>query len=190
MGQPIRSFMNSRDRLRTFWRLCIRSSDWWANEKEWSDSEGKRDRSSEKLGDAGPLDKGMVPVCERTAVREGVRERATTEGLREEAFELGMVGFRDGGCCCRIRCRPDKPSPCSCSAIREVVLVSPSRSPGVGGVASKDILRRLRSAGSAEVGRFPVLRFLGSDSGCSSFPRPRSSPCELLSAPWLFSCPP
>jgi hypothetical protein len=46
-------------------------------------------------------------------VMEVERERATTEGLREEALEPGRVGFREGGCCCRIRWRPDSPRPCS-----------------------------------------------------------------------------
>jgi hypothetical protein len=43
------------------------------------------------------------------------RDKATTDGLREEAVELGIVGARDGGCC-RIRRRPDRPRPCSWSA--------------------------------------------------------------------------
>jgi hypothetical protein len=42
---------------------------------------------------------------------------ATTEGLREDAFELGRVGAREGGCCCRIRRRPESPKPCSWSVI-------------------------------------------------------------------------
>jgi hypothetical protein len=81
----------------------MNSSDWWANENEWSDSDGKRDRSSEKLGDAGPLERGIVPMLDRAADRDGVRERATMEGLREEAAEPGRVGLREGGCCCRMR---------------------------------------------------------------------------------------
>ena len=134
MGHPIRSFMNSRERLSTFWRFCIKSSDWWAKEKEWRDSEGKRDRSSEKLGDPGPLERGIVPVWESTAVKEGVRERATTDGLREDALEPGRVGFRDGGCCCRMRWRPERPRPCSWSVIKEVVLeVEGARSAHVDG---------------------------------------------------------
>lgn len=62
-------------------------------------------------------------------------------------------------------------------------LVSASRSAGVVDVVSKDMLRRARSLLSPEAGRFPVLRFLGRDKGCKNLPRPRSSPCELLSAP-------
>lgn len=44
------------ERLRTFWRLWMNSSDWVAKEKECSDSEGKRDRSEPKanVGDPGP----------------------------------------------------------------------------------------------------------------------------------------
>lgn len=54
---------------------------------------------------------------------------------------------------------------------------------GAADVASRDILCRLRSEGSAEVGRLPVLRFFGRDSGCNSLPRPRSSGSGILSAP-------
>jgi hypothetical protein len=46
------------------------------------------------------------------------RDRATTEGLRDEELEFGNVGVLDGGWCCRIRRRPDRPSPCSWSAMR------------------------------------------------------------------------
>lgn len=81
----------------------MNSSDWWAKENECRDSDGKRDKSSAKLGEAGPLERGMFPVLERRADRDGVRERATTEGLREEVVELGRVGLREGGCCWRIR---------------------------------------------------------------------------------------
>ena len=38
-----------------------------------------------------------------------------TEGLRDEAAEDGKVGVRMG-CCWRIRRKPDRPSPWSCSA--------------------------------------------------------------------------
>ena len=62
-------------------------------------------------------------MWESTAVKEGVRERVTTDGLREDALEPGRVGFRLGGCCCRIRWRPERPSPCSWSVvIKEEVL--------------------------------------------------------------------
>lgn len=74
----------------------MKSSDWWAKEKECKDSEGNRERSSEKLGEAGPLD-STLEVLDSMAVNEGVRERATTEGLRDGAAEPQMVGFRDGG---------------------------------------------------------------------------------------------
>lgn len=107
--------MNSRERLRTFWRLCRKSSDWWAKEKECRDSVGKRERSSEKLGEAGPEREESGAGVARVALIEVERERVTTEGLREEALEFGMVGLREGGCC-RIRRRPDSPRPCSWSA--------------------------------------------------------------------------
>ena len=41
-------------------------------------------------------------------------DRGPTDVLREEDPEEGNVGARGGGCC-RIRRRPDAPSPCSCS---------------------------------------------------------------------------
>lgn len=49
------------------------------------------------------------------ALIEVERDIATTEGLREEAPELGNVGFREGGRCCLIRRRPESPKPWSCS---------------------------------------------------------------------------
>lgn len=58
---------------------------------------------------------GRVPELASIVLMDVERERATTEGLREEALEPGKVEFREGGCCCRIRCRPEKPEPCSWS---------------------------------------------------------------------------
>lgn len=96
----------------------MKSSDWWAKEKECRDSEGKRVRSSVKfsVGEEGP----------ECMAREGVRgvgrarviepDLGPTEGLREDDPEEGNVGARGGGCC-RIRRRPDAPRPCSCSVM-------------------------------------------------------------------------
>lgn len=49
--------------------------------------------------------------------------------------------------------------------------------------ASKDIRYRLRSDGSADRCRFPVLRFLGNDRGCMVRSCPLSSSLVLLSVP-------
>lgn len=49
--------------------------------------------------------------------------------------------------------------------------------------ASKDIRYRLRSGGSADRCRFPVLRFLGNDRVCMALSCPLSSSRELLSVP-------
>lgn len=49
--------------------------------------------------------------------------------------------------------------------------------------ASKDIRYRLRSDGSADRCRFPVLRFLGNDRGCMARSCPLSSSLVLLSVP-------
>lgn len=57
---PIRSFINSIERFKTVCRLCMRSSDWWAKEKEWSDSTGKRERSSVKVGEPGHEASGIA----------------------------------------------------------------------------------------------------------------------------------
>jgi hypothetical protein len=75
--------MNSTDRFSTVWRLWRISSDWWANENECSDSEGKRDRSSEKLGDDGPAGSGMAFALESINVMDVERERPT-DGLLED----------------------------------------------------------------------------------------------------------
>jgi hypothetical protein len=96
----------------------MNSSDWWANEKECSDSDGKRLRSSVKfrVGEEGP--EGMAKDAVRAFgnVRLIEPDRGPTEGFREEDSEEGMVGTLRGGCC-RIRRRPDVPSPCSCSVM-------------------------------------------------------------------------
>lgn len=80
---------------------------------------GKRERSSEKLGEAGPAEKEDSGAgAARVALIEVDRERVTTEGLREDALEFGMVGLREGGCW-RMRRRPERPRPCSWSATGE-----------------------------------------------------------------------
>lgn len=98
-AQPMRSRMNSIERLRTLWRLCMSSSDWLAKEKECSDSEGKRERSSVKVGEAGPGNSEALLPCGCGSIRvimEAERGRLT-DGLREEGFEAdGRVGARTG----------------------------------------------------------------------------------------------
>lgn len=96
----------------------MKSSDWWANEKECRDSDGNRERSSVKfsVGEDGP--EVMARDADRVggSVRVIEPDRGPTEGLREEDPEEGNVGARGGGCC-RIRRRPDAPRPCSCSVM-------------------------------------------------------------------------
>jgi hypothetical protein len=116
-AQAIRSLINSMDRLSKVWRLCIRSSDWWANEKEWSDSEGKRERSSVKVGEVGHGDSGTECSSNMVVETDLVRE------LREDVWleEEGMVGARIGLCCWRIRRSPDMPKPWSWSVTMELL---------------------------------------------------------------------
>lgn len=96
----------------------MKSSDWWANEKECSDSEGYRVRSSVKfrVGEEGPevFAKDGVRGVGRVRVMEP--ERGPRDGLREDEPEEGKVGARGGGCC-RMRRKPDAPSPWSCSVM-------------------------------------------------------------------------
>lgn len=145
---------------------------------------------------------------------------ATTEGLREDAFELGRVGAREGGCCCRMRRRPERPKPCSWSVIgdgltgacgqqtksrastagqirvvwqvddecrrrrrQETHLVIESWSAMPADEASKEARYRLRSAGSADRCRFPVLRFLGNERACMGRSCPLSSSLVVRSVP-------
>ncbi len=100
----------------------MNSSDWWAKEKEWRDSDGNRLRSSVKfnVGDEGP--EAIAIDAAREAGKERVIEpdRAPTEGLRDDASEEGRVGARTGGCC-RMRLSPDAPKPCSCSVMTGVL---------------------------------------------------------------------
>lgn len=94
----------------------MKSSDWWAKEKECSDSDGKRDRSSVKLGEAGPGDNG---VCwpDGNIIDMEVGLARLVEGLRDDAAEFGRVGARIGWFW-RILRRPDRPSPWSWSVMR------------------------------------------------------------------------
>jgi hypothetical protein len=62
-------------------------------------------------------------VLASTALMEVDRESATTDGLRDEAVELGIVGAREGGCCWRMRRNPVMPGPCSWSLICEALHV-------------------------------------------------------------------
>ena len=97
-SHPIRSFMNSMERLRTFWRLWTKSSDWCAKENECKDSEGNRDKSSVKLGEAGPGDIDFRWPGGGLITESDVDRERPTDGLREEAAEDGRVGVRCGGC--------------------------------------------------------------------------------------------
>jgi hypothetical protein len=115
--QAMRSRMNSIERFRTFWRLCIRSSDWWANEKEWSDSDGKRERSSVKVGELGPGESGTGRS--RSTVAEEDLVMVERDGVR--LMDAGMVGARIGLCCWRMRLSPDMPKPWSWSVMRELL---------------------------------------------------------------------
>ena len=138
--------------------MCSTSSDWWANEKECKDSEGKRVRSSLKLngGDEGPPE---------VNVREEGRLRVIEDDLEgienDDSGEDGNVGVRAGGCC-RIRRRPDTPKPCSCSGmIGDLAIASYS----LDGPASNENRILVPSAAfGTPASRFPVLRFLGRDS--------------------------
>lgn len=82
--------MNSIDRFKTFWRLCIKSSDWWANENECSDSDGKRERSSVNVGEAGYEERDIE--CSRDVVAEVDLVKSPSDGFRLP--ESGMVGVR------------------------------------------------------------------------------------------------
>lgn len=108
--------MNSMDRFKIFCLLCIKSSDWWAKEKECKDSEGKRVRSSVKVGLLGPGVSALSVPYELFLELEGrsntIELARGTEGVLDEASEDGIVGSREGGCCLILR-RPDAPRPCS-----------------------------------------------------------------------------
>ena len=96
-AHPSLSFINSIDRLRTFCRLCINSSDWWANENECNDSDGKRVRSSVKfnVGDAGPGDKAPIEHFRGLAMSRVTEfDRGATDPALDELVEGGNVGAR------------------------------------------------------------------------------------------------
>ncbi len=75
----------------------MKSSDWCAKEKECSDSEGNRDRSSVKLGEEGPGVNG-VWCPEGSIIVIEVERWMPVDWLREETAVEGMVGVRGLGC--------------------------------------------------------------------------------------------
>lgn len=87
----------------------MKSSDWWAKEKECSDSDGNRVRSSPNVGDVGPGEVGIWLAYESMAESEADR-LMLRDGLRDDAAVEGTVGGRKGACW-RIRRRPEGPSP-------------------------------------------------------------------------------
>jgi hypothetical protein len=75
-------------------------------------------RSSVKfsVGEEGPEFSASEGVRGVGRARVMEPDRGPTDGLRDEEPEEGKVGARGGGCC-RMRRRPDAPSPCSCSVM-------------------------------------------------------------------------
>lgn len=165
----------------------MKSSDWWAKENECRDSEGNRLRSSVKfsVGEEGPelMAKEGVRGFGSASVIEAVR--GPTDGLREEDPEEGNVGARGGGCC-RIRRRPEAPSPCSCSVMTgDLDMVSYS---AVVRPASEKRIRAFSKLFGAFANRFPVLRFFGmARSGAGGdWLRPPSLSVGFVSTPcWI-----
>ena len=104
-AQPSLFCIKSIERFRTFWRLCINSSDCVANEKECSDSLGKRVRSSPKarVGELGAVGTEV----------EGCLEAGGVGLMFSEAARWAETPREPG--CCRMRRRPEAPRPCSCS---------------------------------------------------------------------------
>ena len=65
-----------------------------------------------RIGDDGP--EGMATEAARPGKGRVIElDRALMDGAREELSEAGKTGTL--GTCCRIRLRPEAPSPCSCS---------------------------------------------------------------------------
>lgn len=89
-----------------FWRLWNSSSDCCAKEKECSDSDGKRWRSS-KLGRLALEGARVERALEDERERESERFRGVE--ANDEVDMLGRVKTRGG--CCRIRSKPEGPSP-------------------------------------------------------------------------------
>ena len=110
--------MNSTDLFKALCLLCIHSSDWWAKENECRDSDGNRLRSSVKLrdGEEGPEETAVEGTRELGKLSVIEPDRGPMDAFAEEDSEEGIVGVRMGGCC-RIRRRPEAPSPCSCSVM-------------------------------------------------------------------------
>ena len=98
-------------------------------------------------------------------MREEARLRVIEDDLEgtenDDSGEDGNVGFRAGGCC-RMRRRPDAPSPCSCSGMIGDLAIA-SCSLDVPASNENRILAPSPTFG-ALASKFPVLRFLGRES--------------------------
>lgn len=108
--------------------LCRKSSDWRANEKEWSDSAGNRCRSS-STGDVGPLTKNCAVEADLDADLEADLETDLDErpdkgrvaaccndgGVNSSSSTM-RVGAREEGAL-RIRRRPEAEMPPSWSCL-------------------------------------------------------------------------
>lgn len=115
MPHPNLSRINSILRLRIFCRLWMRSSDWFAKEKECNDSVGNLSRSSQdpKVGEVGGRE----------------RELTRVPGTETERIEVGIINVcapGGGSTCWRIRRRPDvyrwSPSPMATGFLEKVQL--------------------------------------------------------------------
>lgn len=128
----------------------MNSSDCVANENEWSDSEGKRVRSSPKAKVGDPGTEG--------AASEGCRDTGGVLMLSE------VLRWVEGSCLgagCRIRRNPDVREPCSCSGTMGDLVIRSSWP------ASKLMRLAVSIIGGAEMvceSRFDMLLFLVSET--------------------------
>ena len=69
-----------------------------------------------RVGEEGPEEIAMEAPREFGKLSVIDPDRGPTDAFLEDDSEEGTVGARRGGCC-RIRLKPDAPSPCSCSVM-------------------------------------------------------------------------
>lgn len=107
------------------------------------------------VGDEGPEGNAMEPARDAGNERVIELDRGVMDVFREDDSEEGRVGALGG--CCRIRRKPEAPSPCSCSVMTgdlDIVSYSAAANP-----ASKE--NRIRAFSVPACAKFGVLLFLG-----------------------------
>lgn len=111
-------------------------------------------------GEDGP--EGIAIVAARPGKGRVIElDRALTEAALEEFSEEGRVGAL--GSCCRIRLKPEAPSPCSCSVTMGDLALDIVSNSAASPSSKENRILALSTPAEVCARRFPVLLFFGID---------------------------